>query len=62
MNNKMSFIMMNWLSVLSIALTVAFFITTDNLIGGIIFIMIGIFQILYFTYCALDYYKSFIKK
>ncbi|WP_099974237.1 hypothetical protein [Lactobacillus terrae] len=60
--DKAFFIMLIWGSFISITFTAVLYIITDNLIGRIILIMIGIFQIFYSTYRGFDYYKSFIKK
>ncbi|WP_099973856.1 hypothetical protein [Lactobacillus terrae] len=60
--DKAFFIMLIWGSLISITFTAVLYIITDNLIGRIILIMIGIFQIFYSTYRGFDYYKSFIRK
>lgn len=61
MDNKKSFIMIVICSVLSLLLTLVLCLTTDNIIGKIVFITIAVISSIFYICQEVTYYKQFVK-
>lgn len=61
MDSKRFFIMAVICSALSLLMILMFYLTTDSIIGKILFILIAVVSSIFYTYQGITYYKQFVK-